>query len=115
MIKKQRKREPGDIEIHIEDVEIIMGEDFRHLNRVLNSIYCSHCKNSYSGTIENYKIYLNKLDDIIFVGDCTKCKNSVARYLETGETTSKSEVARHIRKIKKEFKTVSTKNKQAGD
>jgi hypothetical protein len=115
MIKKERKRDPGEIEIHIEDVEIIMGDDFRHLDKVLNSIYCSHCKNGYSGTIENYKIYLNKLDDIIFVGDCTKCKNYVARYLETGETISKAEVARHIRTIKKQFRTVGTKNKKAGD
>ena len=116
MIKKERnKRDPGEIKIHIEDVEIIMGDDFRHLDRVLNSIYCSHCKNGYSGTIENYKIYLNKLDDIIFVGDCTKCKNYVARYLETGETTSKAEVARHIRTIKKQFRTLGTKKKKAGD
>jgi hypothetical protein len=43
------------------------------------------------------------------VGQCTKCKNRVARYIETGETISKAEIARHIRTIKKEFKTTKTK------
>jgi hypothetical protein len=110
MTNKDRKREPGEIEIHIEDVEIIMGEHFIHLDRLLNSgIYCVHCKNGYTGAIENYKIYLNKLDDIIFVGQCAKCKNQVARYIETGETKSKAEIARHIRTIKKEFKTIKSK------
>lgn len=109
MINKERKKQPGEIEIHIEDVEIIMGDDFIHLDRLLNNVYCSHCKNSYNGTIENYKIYLNKLDDIIFVGQCTECKERVARYIETGETISKAEIARHVRTIKKEFKTIKKK------
>ena len=38
MINKKRRREPGKIEIHMEDVEIIMGDDFKHLHKVLNSI-----------------------------------------------------------------------------
>ncbi len=109
MINKERKKQPGEIEIHIEDVEIIMGDDFIHLDRLLNSVYCSHCKNGYKGTIENYTIYLNKLDDMIFVGQCTRCKNRVARYMETGESISKAEIARHVRTVKKEFKTVKTK------
>ncbi len=109
MIDKARKKQPGEIEILIEDVEIIMGEDIIHLDRILNSVYCSYCKNSYSGTIENYTIYLNKLDDIIFEGQCKKCKNRVARYVETGETISKAEIARHIRTVKKEFKTIKKK------
>jgi hypothetical protein len=110
MVMKARKREPEEIEIHLEDVEIIMGEHIIHLDRLLNSgIYCSNCQNGYTGAIENYKIYLNTLDDIIFVGECTKCKNRVARYIETGETKSNAEIARHIRTIKKEFKTIKPK------
>ncbi|MCC6834342.1 MAG: hypothetical protein IT213_05085 [Cytophagales bacterium] len=110
MFKKERKREPGEIEIQMEDVEIIMGNDIIHLGRLLNnSIYCPHCRNGYTGAIDNYRIYLNKLDDIIFEGQCTKCKNRVARYIETGETKSKAEIARHIRTVKKEFKTTKTK------
>lgn len=110
MINKERKREPGEIEIDIEDVEIIMGEHLIHLDKILKSgIYCTHCRNGYKGAIENYKIYLNKLDDIIFEGQCTKCKNQVARYLETGETKSKANIAKHIRLIKKEFKVIKPK------
>lgn len=110
MNKKDRKRESGEIEIQMEDVEIIMGEHFIHIDKLLNrGIYCIHCQNGYTGAMENYKIYLNKLDDIIFAGQCTKCKNEVARYIETGETKSKAEIARHIRTIKKEFKTIKSK------
>lgn len=110
MTEKDRKREPGEIEIDMEDVEIIMGNDITHLDKILNNgIYCRECENSYTGAIENYKIYLNKLDDIIFRGQCTKCKNRVGRYIETGETKLKAEIARHIRAIKKEFKTTVTK------
>lgn len=109
MINKERKKQPGEIEIHIEDVEIIMGDDFKHLDRLLDSVYCSFCKNGYKETIENYTIYLNRLDDIIFVGQCVKCKNRVARYVETGEAISKAEIARHIRTVKKEFKSIKAK------
>jgi hypothetical protein len=104
-----KKKQPGEIEIHMEDVEIIMGDDFKHLEQILRTVYCLHCNKGYTSAMENYKIYLNKLDDIIFQGQCATCKNDVARYLETGETTAKAEIARHIRTIKKEFKTIKPK------
>ena len=107
--KGDRKKEPGEIEIQMEDVEIILGDDVVHLDKIINHVYCAHCEVGYNSTIENYTIYLNKLDDVLFVGQCAKCKNYVARYVETGENHSKAEIARHIRTIKKEFKVIKAK------
>ena len=102
---KKFKKTPGDIEIDIEDVEIIMGTNFKHLSIFLDSTFCGTCE-KHSTTIESNKILLTKLDDIVFHGQCIWCKNPVARYVETGERKSSAEVARHIRSIKKEFKRI---------
>jgi len=105
MKPKERKKNQGDIEINIEDVEIIMGKDFDKLDILLDNVFCGHCT-EHTTTIENYKIFLNDIDDLIFQGQCKRCHNQVARYIETGENKSEAEIARHIRTIKKEFKTL---------
>jgi hypothetical protein len=100
---KKQKKEPGDIEIGMDDVEIIMGDDYTHLDMILNNVFCMNCPDNNT-TIDKFQIYLTKLDDIVFRGQCVKCGHPVGRYLETGENKLMADVARHIRTIKKEFK-----------
>ena len=104
MKRIERKQKPDEIEIEIEDVKIILGDEFKELHVFLETTYCGECAETTT-TIENFKIYLDKLDDLIFVGQCIKCKGQVSRVVETGETKNTAEVARHIRTIKKEYGT----------
>lgn len=104
MKRLERKQRPDEIEIDIEDVKIIMSDEFDKLHLCLETTFCGECTD-HSTTIENYKIYLDKLDDLIFVGQCIKCKGPVTRVVETGETKETAEVARHIKMIKKEYGT----------
>jgi len=104
MKRIERKKRSGEIEIDIEDVRIIMGDEFDDLHLCLETTFCGECPD-HNTTIENYKIYLDKLDDLVFVGQCVKCKGAVVRVVETGETKDTAEIARHIKMIKKEYKT----------
>jgi L-rhamnose mutarotase len=100
---KERMKKPDEVEIDIEDVELIMDNDFSKLHIYLDSAYCGICE-KHSTTIEDYTIYLNNLNDLIFQGKCIRCKNPVVRYIETGEDEEKAKIAKHIRAIKKDFK-----------
>ena len=104
MKRIERKKRPDEIKVDIEDVEIIMGDEFAKLHLCLETTFCGECR-PHNTTIENYKIYLDKLDDLVFVGKCIKCKGTVVRVVETGETKDKAEIARHIKMIKKEYGT----------
>ncbi|UXE68922.1 MAG: hypothetical protein KA713_10220 [Chryseotalea sp. WA131a] len=104
MKRIERKKRLDEIEVDIEDVEIIMGDEFSKLHLCLETTFCGECR-PHNTTIENYKIYLDKLDDLVFVGKCIKCKGTVVRVVETGETKDKAEIARHIKMIKKEYGT----------
>ncbi len=95
----RRKNRQNEIEIQPEDVELIMGKNYPSLQSILKSVFCAQCSDQTA--IENYKIYLDDTNDIIFDGHCSRCKGSVSRYVETGESSSSSEVAMHIRAIKK--------------
>lgn len=86
-----------EIEIEDYDIEIIMLEQYEHLNIILESSYCTACKKV--STITNYKPYLNKLNDIILRGFCIKCGGPVNRYIETGENIQSAEVAKHIKNV----------------
>jgi hypothetical protein len=104
MKRKAWKQKPDEIEIDIEDVKIILGDKFDELDLFLGTTFCGDCP-VHNTTIENYKIYLDKLDDLVFVGQCVKCKGQVIRVVETGETKGTAEVARHIKTIQKEYGT----------
>jgi len=104
MKRIERKKRPDEIEIDIEDVKIIMGDEFDELHLCLETTFCGECPD-HNTTIENFKIYLDKLNDLVFVGQCFKCKGPVTRVVETGETKDTADVARHIKMIKKEYGT----------
>ena len=95
----RRKNRQNEIQIQLEDVELIMGKNYPSLRSILTSVFCARCSDQTS--IENYKIYLDDTNDIIFDGHCSKCESQVSRYVETGESTLSSEVAMHIRSIKR--------------
>ena len=100
MIKKEKQ----EIEIELEDIKIIMQDNFNHFQEILDNCFCPKCPKTVT-TIVNYKAYLNHLNDIILRGSCIRCAHNVARYIETGEQIEMAEVAEHIRFIKKNFIT----------
>jgi hypothetical protein len=95
----RRKNRQNEIEIQMEDVELIMGKNFPLLETFLRSVFCEKCSDQTK--IENFRIFLDDTNDIIFDGSCATCKNAVARYVETGESTTSSDIATHIRAVKR--------------
>lgn len=95
----RRKNRQNEIEIQLDDVELIMGRNFPLLETFLRSVFCKQC--SDQTRIENFRIFLDDANDIIFVGRCARCDNEVSRYVETGESTASSEIAVHIRAVKR--------------
>ena len=95
----RRKNRQNEIEIQMEDVELIMGRNFPLLKSILKSVFCERC--SGQTKIEDFRILLDDTNDIIFDGRCTACKSEVSRYVETGESTASSNMAIHIRSVKK--------------
>jgi hypothetical protein len=110
-MKPSKKHRDKEIKIDIEDVQLIMGDDFQRFERYLNNVFCGKCsKGTMSITIANYEIFLNALNDLVLRGTCNKCGGAVARYIETGESQDKSEVAKHIKMVKEKYGSVSSKN-----
>jgi hypothetical protein len=101
----RRENRQNEIEIFMEDVELIMGNDYGKLPVFLQSAFCAKCSGSV--TIMNYKIYLDDRQDIIFEGICSTCKGPVSRYIETGGSPATENIARHIRAVKLQFVTKS--------
>ena len=97
------KNKYDEIEIDIDDVKLILGNEFAELHEYLETSFCGECPD-HNTTLENYKIYLDKLNFLVFRGQCFRCKNPVTRCIETDEPADVAEMARHIRTIKKKFK-----------
>lgn len=98
---QRRLNRKNEIHISLEDVQLIMGKEYSRLDIFLSNVFCANC--SDNTTIENYSIFLDDTNDVIFDGQCVKCKQPVARYIETGEGVSSREIAEHIRVIKKMY------------
>lgn len=91
------------IKITKENLVAIYGKDYRFFEeKIIPNCYCHKCKTLYRSTIVNYEIFLNDLNDVILIGFCAKCGNSVNRYLETGEVERYQEA---IEQIKKKYAT----------
>ena len=97
-----KKRQPVLIELQPEDLEILMAEDIEHLPHILEHCFCTGCRTSRP-MADNYSIYLDALNDVVLVGSCTKCGHPMQRHLELGENKETSEVANHIRYIKRNY------------
>lgn len=91
------KRKP-EIEISEEDVEILLDNEYRHFKDITRSqVHCAKCSEGYTVGIVNYRIFLNKLNDIVLRGSCSNCGHPVNRYLEFGEDKEFSERADLLR------------------
>ena len=101
-----KKRQPVLIELLFEDLEILMGDDLKHLPRILKHCFCTTCRTSRSMT-QSYSIYLDALNDVVLVGNCITCGQLIQRHLELGESKATSAVADHIRYIKKHYASPS--------
>lgn len=100
-----------EIKIDLEDVQLIMGIEFPFFEKILSNVYCGNCyQDSSTTTIVDYEIFLNDLNDLLLKGTCKRCGGPVARYIETGESKDKAEVAKHIKMVKKKYATVADKN-----
>lgn len=98
---ERRKNRQYEIPIQLEDVQLILGKEYAKLNMFLGSVFCETC--SGMTVIEAYKIFLDDNHDIIFEGGCSKCKQPVSRYIETGVASPTMEIAKHIRMIKTQY------------
>ena len=75
----------NETEISREQLVIIIGEDWMKFQNLLNYCLCPTCKKSVA--IVDYKIFLNKINDIILKGECGECSTTLNRYIETGENS----------------------------
>ncbi len=73
----------NETELSREQLVIIIGEDWMKFQNLLNYCLCPTCKKSVA--IVDYKIFLNKMNDIVLKGKCVECNTSINRYIETGE------------------------------
>lgn len=89
-----------EIELDLDDIKMIMQEDFVFFERILDKCTCNNCTPDYTATMINYKAYLNHLNDIILKGECKNCGKPIGRYLETGEKRKSVRIAEHIRFVK---------------
>lgn len=94
----RRKNRQNEIEIQLEDVELILSENYPTLDFFLSNVYCARCQNSTD--VKDLKIFLDDSNDIILDGSCINCKQPVSRYIETGESAISADIAKHIRAIK---------------
>jgi len=75
------------IKINEEELKFIHGSDYDFLqNKILHNCNCDNCESEpYTSQIVDYKITLNRINDIELRGFCAKCKSPIVRYVETGE------------------------------
>jgi len=99
MKRKEHKIDPNDIEINDFEFRLVMGDSWEHLHLFTESIFCT-CSATNKKLIE-YKPYLTKLNDVVLLGRCSRCKTIAARYIETGEKEENFVVAERIKKMKK--------------
>ena len=98
-----KKRRSVLIELQLEDLKILMGGDIRQLLSVREHCFCTTCGASRP-LADGYAVYLDTLNDVILVGNCTVCGSTIQRHLELRENKETSAVANHLRYIKKYYK-----------
>ena len=70
-----------EIEITLDDIKILMGDSFVHFESIKENCFCKNCKDPVT-TIVMYKSYLSPTKDIILRGQCSRCGEPVARFIE---------------------------------
>lgn len=93
-----RANRQNEIQIDMEDVAMIMGNDYGPIDKFLKSSFCKACQEQV--TIINYIPHLDDVNDIILDGECNECKEPIARFIETGVSGKSASVAKHIRNVR---------------
>jgi hypothetical protein len=97
------------IPIILDDVLFIFNNDLKDFYFATHHCYCMHCKNKYDSTIIDYTIRLNQLYDIELEGKCSDCRQTIGRYIETGDTEITAKNAEAIWKTNKALKELKIK------
>ncbi len=80
----------SDIEINQFQLSLLLSQYEKNAYKYLlkNGVFCSYCNSSCSQGITNYKVYLDRFNDIKVIGHCCSCGNVVTRIMEFGENES---------------------------
>lgn len=90
-----------EIEIKLEDVRLIMGEQFEPVfEQFIQGANCTACRRFGDATIAIKSIWLNPIGDITIEGWCKDCGERISRYLETGADPNSYDQAMAIREFK---------------
>jgi len=82
-------------ELTDEQLRFILGDDWQWFNdEILTNCFCT-CEPRELRTIVDYKIALNKFNDVELTGKCNHCGGPIGRYVETGESEE------YLKRIKK--------------
>ena len=79
-----------DIEINKFQLNALLNHQERKGFKYLleNDVYCNTCNDICKYGVSNYKLYLDRFNDIKVIGECTLCGTQVTRVMEFGENES---------------------------
>ena len=75
-----------DIPITKEDLQFILQSDFEKIVDLAKyNSFCPRCTGDKEVEMLNYEICLNSINNVIFIVECSSCKEGIARQVEIGE------------------------------
>lgn len=80
----------GDFEINQFQLNNLLNHNEKKAFKYLldNGVFCSSCNDICKDGVINYKIYLDRFNDIKVIGQCFTCNHKVTRIMEFGENES---------------------------
>ena len=80
----------NDIQINFSQLNHLLSQHEKNAFKYLleNGIFCTTCNDYCKYGISNYKIYLDRYNDLKVVGECTFCGQEVSQVMEFGENES---------------------------
>ncbi len=80
----------NDIEISRSQLSHLLSQHEKHAYKYLleNGIFCDSCNDYCKFGVSNYKVYLDRFNDIKVIGECTFCGSEVSKVMEFGENES---------------------------
>lgn len=77
-------QQPGEVEITRFEMQRVFEGREEGLAVLLGYLYCANCETPGRHIVE-YRVFVNRLDDLVLRGRCSACSGPAGRYLETGE------------------------------
>ena len=83
-------KESYDIQLSFSQLNQLLSQHEKNAFKYLleNGIFCTTCNDYCQYGISNYKIFLDRFNDLKVVGECTLCGNEVTKIMEFGENES---------------------------